>query len=100
MISVLPICDQMAVTESHVWVRVSCSDRFRSLSEWFQLLSGPVKSLPNALMAAHSTTPSYREEEHVAQGGAPTGSGAAAQVRGNKEHVRWSFLMPKAVGRA
>ena len=93
MISVLPMWDQIAVTESQVWVRVSCSDRFRSLSEWSQLLSGPVNSLPNALIASHRTNAGARaSRKHVADGGSRVRACAPRQVRGNKEHVSSPFL--------
>jgi hypothetical protein len=57
MISVLPMWDQSAVTESQVRSRVSCSDRFRALSDRFHPISGPVSSRPIAAMANHSRMP-------------------------------------------
>jgi hypothetical protein len=56
-ISVLPTWDQSAVTESQVRSRVSCSDRFRALSERFHPMRGPVSSRPIAAMANHSRMP-------------------------------------------
>jgi hypothetical protein len=56
-ISVLPMWDQSAVTESQVRPWVSCSDRFRALSERFYPISGPVSSWPIAAMATHNRMP-------------------------------------------